>query len=1320
MRSFLLKCISVVVVGTLACSSGEISGPRTPDLAPASGGNTVGSVAITPPASNVLIVGQTLSLVAVVRSTTGQQMTTQVVSWDSADPAIVSVSTAGTLTALKVGSTVITGSSAGKSSSLTVNVNGTSGGNVTVSVQGALVVGQSTTASAVVTDPSGVPLPGRSPSWSSRNPGTAIVSAAGLVTGISAGSTVIDAVIDGMQGSANVQVASAAIGSISVSLSVAGGNPGQAATATAMVTDVTGNSVTGKVITWSSSNATVATISQLGIITAVAHGTTTITAASEGKSGSSSFVVTAPSAAAVATVNLAVANPRPSVGLTSQVNATLHDAAGNILSGRLVTWTSSTTSVATVSPSGLVTAVGFGTTIVTATSENARSTVTIQVIPPAVTTVTVAPAPATLQPTQTTQLTVATKDAAGTVLTGRLVTYSSSVVAVATVSSTGLVTALARGSAVISVTSEGVVNLVTITVPPVSVVNVSATSVVLQPSATAQATAALLDGSGTPTTNRVLAWTSSNHAVATVSASGVVTAIAKGTANIVATSEGVTGSLAITVPTVTTINITAPNSNALQPTQTTQATATLLDVGGATATNRIITWSSSTPSVATVSATGLVTAHVAGTATITVTSEGVTGTLSVIVPAVNTVTVTATASSLTAGATAQATATLRDANSVLATNRAVAWSSAAPAIVTVSANGLATAVAVGSATISATSEGKTGVFTFTVVAAGGSITLNTPQNTLMVNAQTQVTAVVTDAVGAVISNPSLVWTSSDSARATVSQSGLVKQVAGGPMKSVTITARSGTATQTSVIQLVGHPSETIAELPRVYMNTALPAAPDVGGVVITVPVNGNLQAAINSAQLGDVIELANGAVYTGNFILPNKGAGTKWITIRPANMSGMPAPGNRMTPSIAAAVNLPSIQTPNTSNAIATAAGAHHYRFIGIDMSVKAGVVQNYAPVALESTTGQTSLSQVPHNFVFDRVYIHGNATLILRRCLLLNSAYTAVIDSDLRECHDNGSDSQAIAGYNGPGPFKIVNNYLEGAGENVIFGGADPSIANLIPSDIEIRRNHFFKPASWKGSQWVIKNHLELKNAGRVLIEGNIFENNWAHGQDGTSIVMKSVNQNNNCLWCSTQDVTMRYNIIRKVGSGFSLAGSPDYNVTNVHARRMTIHDNLMTDLNTGQFTGVARGFLMGGDPANIIIAHNTVMPPTSGNTMNAIFAFGPAGMASVAWTGRDNVIHGGQYGLIGDNVGGGAAFARYAPGGTFVGNVMILSQLQGLPSGNAFPTTIAAVGFVNAAGANYALASNSPYKNSASDGRDPGADLTAVASATAGVIVP
>jgi len=139
------------------------------------------------------------------------------------------------------------------------------------------------------------------------------------------------------------------------------------------------------------------------------------------------------------------------------------------------------------------------------------------------------------------------------------------------------------------------------------------------------------------------------------------------------------------------------------------------------------------------------------------------------------------------------------------------------------------------------------------------------------------------------------------------------------------------------------------------------------------------------------------------------------------------------------------------------------------------------------------------------------------QRGILLNSASSAVIDSHVSEIHAAGSDAQAILGYNGPGPFEIVNNFLEGATENIMFGGADPKILDLVPPDIEIRRNHIFKPLNWfpgdpnfAGVKWPIKNLLELKNAQRVLIEGNLLENT------GAALVLTPRNQSGSARWVS------------------------------------------------------------------------------------------------------------------------------------------------------------------------------------------------------------
>ncbi|MGH9939253.1 MAG: hypothetical protein ACREAM_23670, partial [Blastocatellia bacterium] len=250
------------------------------------------------------------------------------------------------------------------------------------------------------------------------------------------------------------------------------------------------------------------------------------------------------------------------------------------------------------------------------------------------------------------------------------------------------------------------------------------------------------------------------------------------------------------------------------------------------------------------------------------------------------------------------------------------------------------------------------------------------------------------------------------------------------------------------------------ELPRVYLDTSYTTP---SGRAIAVDAGGDFQSALNRAKPGDIITLQAGATFTGNFTLPKKpggGANNQWIVIRSSAAGDkLPSPGTRVTPAHSSA--MPKIISPNAEPAIRAASGAHHYRFVGLEIGVKSGVKIIYNIVDFGAE--QTSLSQVPHNLIIDRCYIHGNPSDNARRGVALNSASTAVIDSHISDCHEVGADSQAICGWNGPGPFKIVNNYLEGAGENVMFGGADPSIQNLIPSDIEFKRNHLAKPLKWK-----------------------------------------------------------------------------------------------------------------------------------------------------------------------------------------------------------------------------------------------------------------
>jgi hypothetical protein len=484
-----------------------------------------------------------------------------------------------------------------------------------------------------------------------------------------------------------------------------------------------------------------------------------------------------------------------------------------------------------------------------------------------------------------------------------------------------------------------------------------------------------------------------------------------------------------------------------------------------------------------------------------------------------------------------------------------------------------------------------------------------------------------------------------------------------------------------------------------------------------VESDGSFQAALDMAQPGDTITLRAGATFVGPFTLPVK-AGSEWIVIRTsAQDSSLPPPGVRITPADANA--LPKILSADSGGAIVTAPGAHHFRFIGVEITVASNVAQNYGLVRLgEGSNLQNTLAQVPHHLIFDRVYVHGNPNVNLRRGFALNSAWTAVIDSHVSDAHEVGADSQAIAAWNGPGPFKIVNNYLEGAGENVLFGGADPAIVDLIPSDIEVRGNYLYKPLSWRiedpgyaGIPWTVKNLFELKNARRVLVEGNVFENNWLHAQNGFAILFTPRNQDGGAPWSVVEDVTFVRNILRHSGSAMNLSGRDDIHPSR-QTRRILIQGNLFEDVDSSRWGGSGRLFQMLHGITDIVIDHNTAFQ--SGDTIMA------DGTPHYRFVYQNNLTAHNEYGVGGTGTFGNPllTLSTYFPGAVFLRNVLMGGDFGDYPPGNYFPVSWYDVEFADLASQDYRLASTSPYKSAGTDGKDIGADFDALAAATAGAV--
>jgi hypothetical protein len=491
------------------------------------------------------------------------------------------------------------------------------------------------------------------------------------------------------------------------------------------------------------------------------------------------------------------------------------------------------------------------------------------------------------------------------------------------------------------------------------------------------------------------------------------------------------------------------------------------------------------------------------------------------------------------------------------------------------------------------------------------------------------------------------------------------------------------------------------ELPRVAVEMP-PATP--GGPARLVRAGEDLQDAIDEAAPGDVLELQAGAVF-GPLRLPRK-SGDGWITIRSAALDQLPARGQRVGPQHAA---LMAKIEAGSGSAIEAAPGAHHYHFLGIEVRPRAGAFV-YDLVRLGQN--ERSLDDQPHHVVFERCYLHGDRRAGGRRGIALNARHVAVLDSYLSDFKEAGADSQALAGWNGLGPFAIVNNTLEGAGENLIFGGADPSIENLVPSDIEVRGNHLRKPLAWKPDEpgheeggWTVKNLFELKNARRVLVEGNVFENNWVAAQDGFGILFTVRNQDGRAPWSVVEDVTFRGNVVRHSASGIYVLAHDD-NFPSQQLRRVLLRDNLWDDVGGPRWGGGGRLFQVIARSADVVIDHNTARH--AGNILTA--DKGPH--AGFVFT--NNIAAHNEYGIIGaDQPPGLPSLSAYFPQAIVRRNVIAGGAAAAYPADNFFPPSLSQVGFVDLPAGNYALAATSPYARAATDGGGLGADPRAIAAA-------
>jgi hypothetical protein len=575
-----------------------------------------------------------------------------------------------------------------------------------------------------------------------------------------------------------------------------------------------------------------------------------------------------------------------------------------------------------------------------------------------------------------------------------------------------------------------------------------------------------------------------------------------------------------------------------------------------------------------------------------------------------------------------------------------------------------------------------------------------------------------------------------------------------------------------------------AELPRVFVRSSLADTP-APGKRWEVKSSDDLHAILKRANCGDTIQLQAGATFTGVFTLPaNNCDDSNWIVIRSsAPDAALPREGTRISPCYAGVASLPGrppLNCPSTRNVMATltgtksggplvlAAGANHYRLgPGLEITRTAGRGINYNLIAPEGATPADHI-------IVDRDWVHGTAQDDTTRGLYLSGVtYAAVVDSYFNDFHCTASigactDSQAIAGGLGnlpQGTWKIENNFLEAAAENILFGGGT---GTTIPTDIEIRRNHMFKPLTWMPGQagfvgganndptkcaksnttgycpFVVKNLFELKNAQRLLFEGNVLEYTWpGFTQHGAAILLTPLSQggrigNPNA---TVADITIRYNEISHAASGVVIAEAAYEQGPPKLEARISIHDDLFDDLSRAYYNGdtsVVAGmafqlsFCPNCTPIQDVLIDHVTMLLTSPRMFMVLGA--PLGSPIQNLTFTNNIVSL-PSGLAITGTGakapcgfqGNSAHERLkscvAPL-RFEGNALVGTN-DSWPRGNSFPQDLKKVRFLTydaGSDRDYRLSPQSPHKNRGTDGKDLGADIDAITRLTSNVrgIVP
>lgn len=498
------------------------------------------------------------------------------------------------------------------------------------------------------------------------------------------------------------------------------------------------------------------------------------------------------------------------------------------------------------------------------------------------------------------------------------------------------------------------------------------------------------------------------------------------------------------------------------------------------------------------------------------------------------------------------------------------------------------------------------------------------------------------------------------------------------------------------------------QLPRILMDTRYtPAACDVTYTSATP-----IQTIVNNATCGQTICLTAGTTFTiasPPLLLPDKNCtDTTWVTIRTSTPDGdFPREGNRVSPSHAPLMAKITGGYGAHGVLIESESGAGHYRFIGIELTASS-VTQTMSDL-IRLNEGWGDLATQTHHIIVDRCYLYPNPARGATRGVAANGAYLAIIDSYLSGfMRITGEDSQAFAAWNGTGPYKFVNNYLEGASETVMFGGAGSMSRMFIPADVEFRRNHLFKPLGWDDSGLGVKNIFELKQVRRLLVENSRMEHTWSDGQVGYAWLLKATASHGTDRWERSEHITIRGTYTRGAANAVNLSGR--YMDSLYPVSDLAMLHNVFDEVGSAWDPAGQPGYgVMINETYNFTFRHNTlfnaphsVLWPSTSRLMNGLdYSY--------------NITPHNSYGVKGTGYASGTAtLDHWWPGGyTFTENYLQGGSCGSYPATTVCPATMAAIGFVDYAGKDYRLDPSSSYDGTADGGSDPGVWFPATVTA-------